>query len=117
MVNRRKIQRFTNSYFFRWNKYKCRRTISFFRNKKICNTPNTYLLLGEYDNKNEMRTLGNIIDGRLVSILTSSVYSNFNIIDDSVRASTSVDDKLVHNFCGILNNKQTSGTGILERYC
>jgi len=64
-----------------------------------------------------MKTLGNIIDGRLVSIATSSVYSNFNLIDDPVRASTRVDDKLVHNFYGIRNNLQISGTGILERYC
>ncbi len=75
--------------------------------KKVCDTPNTYLLMYTFNNRPEIKTLGNIIDGRLVDIAPESVYSNYNLIDD----------KLVHNFCGIENNIQISGTGILERYC
>ena len=75
--------------------------------KKIENTPNTYLLFYRSDN-NELKTLGNIIDGRLVNIAPSSIYSNYNLIGDT----------LIHNFCGIdKENIQISGTGILERYC
>jgi len=75
---------------------------------KIYNTPNTYLLLFSFDNSGKVKTLGNIIDGRLVNIAPSSVYSNYNLIGD----------KLIHNFCGIdQENIQISGTGILERYC
>ena len=74
---------------------------------KIYNTPNTYLLFYRFDNINELMTLGNIIEGRLVNIAPSSVYSNYNLIGD----------KLVHNFCGIdQENIQISGTGILEKY-
>ena len=74
---------------------------------KIYNTPNTYLLFYRFDNRDEIKTLGNIIDGRLVNIAPSSVYSSHSLIDN----------KLVHNFCGIENNIQISGTGKLERYC
>jgi hypothetical protein len=78
--------------------------------KKIENTPNTYLLFyssdNTFDNINELMTLGNIIEGRLVNIAPSSLYSTYNLIDD----------KLVHNFFGIQDNIQKSGTGILERY-
>ncbi len=112
-------------------KYKGSQTITFFDGininveeqflfleiNKVLNTPNTYLLMYTFDNREVIKSLGNIIDGRLVDITPSSVYSNFNLIHDPVRASTSVDDKLVHNFCGIENNIQISGTGILERYC
>ena len=76
--------------------------------KKIENTPNTYLLFYRSDNRDVLKTLGNIIDGRLINIVPSSVYSNYNLIGD----------KLVHNFCGIdEENIQISGTGKLERYC
>ena len=75
--------------------------------KKVYNTPNTYLLMYTFYNRDEIKTLGNIIDGRLVNISPTSVYSNYNLIDNT----------LVHNFCGIENNIQISGTGILERYC
>jgi hypothetical protein len=75
--------------------------------EKIYNTPNTYFLFYRLSTGVEFKTLGNIIDGKLVNIVSSSVYNYFNLIDD----------KLVHNFFGIQNNKQISGTGILERYC
>jgi hypothetical protein len=75
--------------------------------EKINNTPNTYSLLHIVDNGEEFKTLGNIIDGRLVSIVSSSVYTCYNLISD---------DKLLHNFCGVRNNGQKSGTTILERY-
>lgn len=74
--------------------------------KKVYNTPNTYLLMYTFDNRPEIKSLGNIIDGRLIDITPTSVYSNYNLIDD----------KLIHNFCGLENNLSISGTGILERY-
>jgi len=75
--------------------------------EKIKNTPNTYFLFYRLSTGVEFKSLGNIIDDRLVNIVSSSVYNYFNLIDD----------KLVHNFFGIQNNIQKSGTGILERYC
>ena len=78
--------------------------------EKINNTPNTYFLFYRLSTGVEFKSLGNIIDGKLVNIVSSSVYNYFNLIDD----------KLVHNFFGIQNNIQNniqkSGTGILERY-
>ena len=81
--------------------------ILFLEIEKIENTPNTYFLFYRLSTGVEFKSLGNIIDGRLVNIVSSSVYNDFNLVDD----------KLVHNFCGIQNNKQISGTGFLERYC
>ena len=80
--------------------------IFFLEIEKINNTPNTYSLLHRVDNGEEFTTLGNIIDGRLISIVSSSVYTSYNLIGD----------KLLHNFCGVRNNGQKSGTTILERY-
>ena len=81
--------------------------IFFLKIEKINNTPNTYSLLHKVENGEEFKTLGNIIDGKLVSIVSSSVYTCYNLISD---------DKLLHNFCGVRNNVQKSGTTILERY-
>jgi hypothetical protein len=93
--------------FFDGINIKVEKVILFLEITKIYNTPNTYLLLFSFDNSSEVKTLGNIIDGRLVNIAPSSVYSNYNLIGD----------KLVHNFCGIdQENIQISGTGILEKY-
>ena len=84
--------------------------ILFLEIEKIKNTLNTYFLFYRLSTGVEFKTLGNIIDGKLVSIVSSSTYNYFNLIDD----------KLVHNFFGIQNNIQNniqkSGTGILERY-
>jgi hypothetical protein len=81
--------------------------ILFLEIEKIENTPNTYFLFYRLGTGEEFKSLGNIIDGRLVHIEPSSVYNSANLIDD----------KLKINYCGIYNNKQISGTGILERYC
>ena len=46
------------------------------------------MLFYRFDNRDEIKTLGNIIDGRLVNITPSSVYSSYSLIDDPIRAST-----------------------------